>query len=268
MLASAVMTREVWEAVPDPGTAMVEPAVLGSLLDDPAPRGDGAATAHLGVWRIDTERVTDAELEAARAWLDDDERARASSHVRAELRRAYEIAHGAARRVLGAVIDVAPEAVRWGRHACPGCGEPHGRPRAEGAPVEFSLSHTPGQVLIAVADRPVGVDVEQHPADPVAVAGVLHPRETDEIGQAARGLLDGGRASVRFTRAWSRTEAYLKGIGIGLGRDPHLDYLGTDDAAVRSVGGWSVHDVAVPDGYGAAVALAGPHAAGVGGHRP
>lgn len=81
--------------------------------------------------------------------------------------------------------------------------------------MEFSLSHTPGQVLIAVADVPVGVDVERHPDDPVALAGLLHPRETDEISAAAHGTLDGGRATVRFTRAWSRTEAYLKGIASG-----------------------------------------------------
>lgn len=251
------MTREVWDAVPDPSATAVEPAVLGSLLDDPAPR-----TGRVGVWRVATDHVDDATLDAARAWLDDAERAHASSLVRAELRRAYEIAHGAARRVVGAALGLAPGEIVWGRHACPGCGEPHGRPRAEGADLEFSLSHTPGQVLVAVADLPVGVDVEQHPADPVAIAGVLHPRESAEIAAAAAGTLDGGRATVRFTRAWSRTEAYLKGIGIGLGRDPHLDYLGTDAAPARSVGGWSVHDVVVPDGYGAAVALAGPHAVG------
>ncbi|WP_278257267.1 4'-phosphopantetheinyl transferase superfamily protein [Nocardioides convexus] len=173
------------------------------------------------------------------------------------LRRAYVLAHAAARLVLGAATRTAPEDVVWGRHDCPGCGEPHGRPRAEGAAVEFSLSHTPGQVLIAVADVPVGVDVERHPDDPVALAGLLHPRETQEITAAAQGTLDGGRATVRFTRAWSRTEAYLKGIGIGLGRDPHLDYLGTDEAPGRRIAGWSVQDVLVPEGYGAAVALLG-----------
>ena len=110
-------------------------------------------------------------------------------------------------------------------------------------------------MLIAVADVAVGVDVERHPDDPVALAKLLHPRETDEIVAAAQGTLDGGRPAVRFTRAWSRTAAYLKGVGIGLGRDPHLDYLGSDEAAARTLGSWIVHDVALGEGFGAAVAV-------------
>lgn len=249
------MNRDVEQAVPDRSAIAVEPATLGSLLDVPAPRAD--AGVGLGVWRMETAQFGDDELDIGAAWLDDAERDQASSYVRAELRRAYVLAHAAARLVLGAVIDTPPAKVVWGRHPCPGCGEPHGRPRVEGAAVEFSLSHTPGQVLVAVADVAVGVDVERHPEDPVALAGLLHPRETEEIQAAASGTLDGGRASVRFTRAWSRTEAYLKGIGIGLGRDPHLDYLGTDDAPGRAIGRWSVRDVLVPEGYGAAVAVLG-----------
>lgn len=247
------MSRDVAEAVPDRSAVPVEPVTLASLQAVPEARADGS----LGVWRMETERFGDDELDLGATWLDEAERRQASSYVRAELRRAYVLAHAAARLVLGAATGVAPADVVWGRHACPGCGERHGRPRAEGAPVEFSLSHTPGQVLIAVADGPVGVDVERHPDDPVALSGLLHPRETEEITAAAHGTLDGGRATVRFTRAWSRTEAYLKGIGIGLGRDPHLDYLGTDEAPGRSIAGWAVHDVRVPEGYGAAVALLG-----------
>ncbi|TQK72920.1 4'-phosphopantetheinyl transferase superfamily protein [Nocardioides sp. SLBN-35] len=245
------MTRDVAKAVPDQQAEPVTPDVLDSLLNTSVARGAGP----VAVWRVPTESLADAELAVARDWLDEDERRQASSYVRAELRRAYEIAHAAARLVVGAVSDTPPEKVVWGRHACPGCGEPHGRPRAEGSGVEFSLSHTPGQVLVAVADVAVGVDVERHPDDPVALAKLLHPRELEEIEAAAHGTLDGGRATVRFTRAWARTEAYLKGIGIGLGRDPHLDYLGTDGAPSRSLGAWTVRDVVVPEGYGAALAL-------------
>ncbi|TNM36458.1 4'-phosphopantetheinyl transferase superfamily protein [Nocardioides albidus] len=245
------MTRDVAQAVPEPGEEPVVPVVLESVLNTSVVLpSDG-----VGVWRVPTETVGDEQLEVAREWLDEGERQQASSYVRAELRRAYVIAHVATRLVVGALSDTPPEKVVWGRHPCPGCGEPHGRPRAERSGIEFSLSHTPGQVLVAVADRPVGVDVERHPDDPVALAKLLHPDEYDEIAAAAHGTLDGGRATVRFTRAWSRTEAYLKGLGIGLGRDPHLDYLGTDDAAGRSLGAWRVRDVVVPDGYGAALAV-------------
>ncbi|MCX6398574.1 MAG: 4'-phosphopantetheinyl transferase superfamily protein [Propionibacteriales bacterium] len=243
------------EALPDRSAIAIVPATFASFLTEPAPRAIGGVG--LGVWLVDTDVIVEEELEIGRSWLDDAERKQASAYVRAELRRAYEIAHAAARLVVGAAISVPPEKVVWGRHACPGCGEPHGRPRAEGADVEFSLSHTPGQVLVAIADVPLGVDVERHPDDPVGLSGLLHPRETAEIEAAAHGTLDGGRATVRFTRAWSRTEAYLKGLGIGLGRDPHLDYLGTDEAPGRTLDGWVLTDVVVPEGYGAALAVRG-----------
>lgn len=252
---SRTMSRETSEATPDRSATAIVPETFASFLTDPAPRAtDGVG---LGMWLVDTAVIGEDELEIGRSWLDEAERKQASAYVRAELRRAYEIAHAAARLVLGAATDTPPEKVMWGRHPCPGCGEPHGRPRAEGSSVEFSLSHTPGQVLVAIADVPVGVDVERHPDDPVGLAGLLHPRETAEIKAAANGTLDGGRAAVRFTRAWSRTEAYLKGLGIGLGRDPHLDYLGTDDAPGRSLDGWVLNDVVVPEGYGAALAVRG-----------
>ena len=244
------MTRNASEVVPDRSARPVQPTILESFLGEPPAREGGS---RLGVWYVQTESFPEEELDIGRAWLDEEERQGASSYVRAELRRAYEIAHAAVRLVVGAETTTPPEKVVWGRHPCPACGEPHGRPRAEGADLEFSISHTPGAVLLAVADVAVGVDVERHADDPVALAGLLHPRETAEVLAAT----DPGEAAVRFTRAWSRTEAYLKGLGIGLGRDPHLDYLGTDAAAGRKVDGWAVRDVAVAEGYGAALALQG-----------
>lgn len=230
----------------------LSPLVMDRLLDPPPP----AATVAPGdpaVWMLPTAAVADADLEQARAWLDEDERAQAASYVRAELRRPYEIAHAAARRILGAALDVAPEDIVWGRHPCPRCGEPHGRPRVVDADVEFSLTHTPGLVLVAVADRPVGIDTERCP-EPEGLAGlvgVLHPDEAAEVGEAATP----DEAVQRFTRAWTRTEAYLKGLGVGMGRDPQLDYLGSGEQPERIIDGWRVRDVAVPEGYAAAVAV-------------
>lgn len=245
------MTRNTAEAVPDRSSRPVQPTSLDSFLTEPPGRAEEGA--RLGVWYVETASFPEAELDVGRGWLDEAERQEASSYVRADQRRAFEIAHAAARLVVGAATATPPEKVVWGRHPCPGCGEPHGRPRAEGAEVEFSISHTPGAVLIAVADVPVGVDVERHADDPVAMARLLHPRESAEVV----GTQDPDEAAARFTRAWSRTEAYLKGIGIGLGRDPHLDYLGTDAAPGRTLADWTVRDVVAPDGYGAALALRG-----------
>jgi 4'-phosphopantetheinyl transferase len=57
---------------------------------------------------------------------------------------------------------------------------------------------------------------------------------------------------------WTRKEAYLKGLGIGLGRDLRLDHVGASARGPRQVPGWAIADVAVEPGYAAAVAVAVP----------
>ncbi|GAB4009836.1 4'-phosphopantetheinyl transferase family protein [Nocardioides ultimimeridianus] len=231
----------------------LEPLVMESLFDLP-PYDVAGIPGSATVWSLTTASIPEPELVEARKWLDTDELTQAASYVRAELRRPYEIAHAAARRIVGAALGVAPESVRWGRHACPRCGEPHGRPRVEGADLEFSLSHTPGLVLVALADAPVGIDAERcpEPEGLTGLVGVLHPDEAAEVAAAETPE----EAAQRFTRAWTRTEAYLKGLGVGLGRDPQIDYLGSGEVPTRVIDGWEVRDVTVPEGYAGAVALA------------
>jgi 4'-phosphopantetheinyl transferase len=84
---------------------------------------------------------------------------------------------------------------------CSRCGgTDHGQPRIVGGHV--SLAYCPGLCVVALADAPVGVDVE--PA-----------------GAAPSGFPDIDR--------WTRTEAVLKAIGKGVRRDPAT--VGEVDAA-------------------------------------
>ncbi len=88
----------------------------------------------------------------------------------------------------------------------------HGKPYLPGGP-PFSLSHGGNLAVLAVADAPVGVDVE--PEDrpwPAAVARrVLSAGERDWL--AAEG---GGR----FLFLWTRKEAALKCAGLGFAVAP------------------------------------------------
>jgi 4'-phosphopantetheinyl transferase len=155
------------------------------------------------------------------------------------------------RQVLSRHVGIAPEELEFQLEACPNCGGPHGRPALAGADrsVQFSLSHSGDLVLVAVAGVPIGVDVEELSEEQVAadLSTRLHPAEQREITAA-------DQPRLAFTRVWTRKEAYLKGIGIGLSRGLRADYLGGTGLAALPAG-WSVLDVPVPDGYAAAVAV-------------
>ncbi|MFG2112718.1 4'-phosphopantetheinyl transferase family protein [Streptomyces sp. NPDC048718] len=190
--------------------------------------------------------------------LDAHERERAAAFRRPVDRHLYTVAHLALRTLLAGLLGARPADLVFGREPCPCCGAPHGRPvlaTPGPPPLHFSLSHTPGLVLVATAPVPVGADVEHRPA-PESVrdlVSVLHPRERAEI----EGEPEGEPRAAALGRIWARKEAYLKGLGTGLGRDPALDDLGGDP--VREPGrhpeGWAVRDLLCGPRHHGAVAL-------------
>jgi 4'-phosphopantetheinyl transferase len=168
-------------------------------------------------------------------------------------RARYVVAHAALRQLLGHYLDLAPADIVYRREACPRCGGPNGRPVVDQAPpgLHFSLSTRGHVILIAVATAPVGVDVEAVALPDVAgrVAELLHPAERAELVAAA----PSERAMV-FTRLWTRKEAYLKGVGVGVAHGLALEYLGFEGRAAAP-SDWSVLEVPVPDPYLSAAAV-------------
>jgi 4'-phosphopantetheinyl transferase len=177
--------------------------------------------------------------------LDTVEHQRMASFLRETDRRRYGFAHLALRTVLGAKLGVAPRTLEFARESCPSCGGPHGRPVLGQKPVsvEFSLSHGGELVVIGLSVEAIGVDVEPVPEDTTAaeLTPLLHPAEQASIEAESQ--------SAAFTRLWARKEAYLKGLGTGLGRD-----LAADDVS-NPIPGWSIADLPVPSGYAAALAV-------------
>ncbi|NBE54277.1 4'-phosphopantetheinyl transferase superfamily protein [Streptomyces sp. YC537] len=202
------------------------------------------------MWLVDARHPGEPD---GRALLDAEERARAERLRRPADRRLYIAAHVLLRRLLGARLDRDPAGIRYVREPCPGCGAPHGRPAVPGAPVHFSLSHSGDLALIALADRPVGVDLEAL-ADPALVNDVsrtLHPREREELTS----LPEGTSRVEAFTRCWTRKEAYLKGTGEGITGEGLVGTLvGTGEVPVAPPG-WTLTDVRVGEGYAGACSV-------------
>jgi 4'-phosphopantetheinyl transferase len=208
----------------------------------------------IDVWWFDARTVTVGP--SGLADLDRGERSRAEAFMFPADRHRYLVAHMTLRRVLASYTDTPPGQLPLGRQQCPHCG-------AAGKPVllpgpgadtvpSFSLAHSGDMVIVAVAGRPVGVDVERDAAGCVcSLAGALHPAD----GAWLAGLGEPERHGAIIT-CWVRAEAVLKctgqGIGHGLGGFPVRP-----EAVGPGVNGCTVRQLTAPPGYRAAVALAG-----------
>lgn len=182
--------------------------------------------------------------------LDHDERRRMQAYRRFDDALTYAHAHVALRQLVSERVAIAPAELRFSRDTCPACGEPHGRPivdRCLHETIEFSLSRGPRCYAVTVAEKAVGIDIELEPRSRATteLTGLLHLAERREI-------LAGGEAqrSRRFTRIWTRKEAYLKGLGVGLSRGLAIDDL------TKEPPGWTIADRPLPQRCHVAVAVA------------
>lgn len=155
-------------------------------------------------WVVATSAVPWARLEAlGHGLLDADERCRAERlHFTAD-RHAYVLAHALRRLVLGEVLGRDPAALSFVR-------DDHGRPHLNAAPRApfFSLSHTRAGVAFAVADHPVGIDIE---SAEIANLDLTLLRKFIDRESAACGEHEGD-----FATCWTAMEAFWKARGTGL----------------------------------------------------
>ncbi|WP_053729683.1 4'-phosphopantetheinyl transferase family protein [Streptomyces sp. WM6378] len=207
------------------------------------------------VWRIPLTAPPPL-LARLSAVLDAEERRRGAAAAFVDTRRRHTVSHGAMRHILGHYLDRPPKDLIF-RHG------DWGKPELAGhEELRFSLSHCDDLALLAVtAGRDVGVDVERvHGDDRTRLADRHFPPDEAAWVRAA----GGGRAeaAARFARLWTRKEAWVKAAGGRLLENFHLPVSGPDigalqDPAGRLPGSWRLSGLPAPDGYAAALALAG-----------
>ncbi len=159
-------------------------------------------------------------------------------------RRRFVMGRGILRTILGRYVG------RPAGELALGSG-PHGKPRLdiEGEPpVEFNVAHSDDLAVYAVTRTgPVGIDVERVrdvPEWAEIASACFTPTEQARIHPGA-----GPPRRQDFFRAWTRHEALLKGMGVGLG--------GARPPASGPDGGpepWVIHDVHLENGYVGALA--------------
>ncbi|MDB5649564.1 MAG: 4-phosphopantetheinyl transferase [Hyphomicrobiales bacterium] len=153
--------------------------------------------------------LADTRPDELRAMLDADELARADRLRLPAERDLFIAAHGLMRRVLGHYTKAEPASLRFDV-------EQHGKPllRGPGMP-QFNLSHSGDWGLLAVAqETPVGVDLEQIRDIPDWEAVAKANFASGEIAALAR--IDPAAQLKAFYACWTRKEAVVKALGLGV----------------------------------------------------
>jgi 4'-phosphopantetheinyl transferase len=187
--------------------------------------------------------------------LSADERARAERFHFARDRDAYIRARGTSRRLLSEYLSLSPSAIVFTYGA-------QGKPAVAGQQdLQFNLAHSGDYALYAFcAGAQVGVDIERM-------------RKMDDQESLARRFfcaeeyaelmtLSGEARARAFFAGWTRKEAFLKALGVGLTKALHSFRVSLlPDAPARLLSGasdeWTLFDFPQVDGYGAAVAIEG-----------
>ena len=231
------------------------------------------------MWRLGPEQLAAAADEGMaarhsdwRTMLSIAEQRRADAFRAEQHGRDYLVAHVGLRVVLGRLVQAPPALLRFS--AKDGV-KPSLMADWETSPeqldLRFNLSHTQGAVLIAVAEGfEVGVDVErQRPLEDLE--GMARTVMSDMESAHWQRLSPELRCQA-FYRLWTRKEAYLKAIGLGLFRDLHEVTVPVspgslaEPAVVTDQNGdgvWSVLDVPVWEGFSASLCWQGASAVGV-----
>jgi 4'-phosphopantetheinyl transferase len=200
------------------------------------------------VWRMRIAPDQFGAWQSRTATLSQEEQARAERFRFEHDRIAFQSAHIQLRAVLSRYASAAPAALTFTHNT-------NGKPALQSSGLQFNLSHAGDWALCAVCiTQPIGVDIERirpMPDRDDVAAQVFTPQE--------RATLHGGddERDRAFFRLWTAKEAYIKGIGVGLGMDLQRFSVAdtgliADSAAPTPA--WRVQWLNPADGYAGALA--------------
>ncbi|HVU32194.1 MAG TPA: 4'-phosphopantetheinyl transferase superfamily protein [Opitutaceae bacterium] len=196
------------------------------------------------VWRAALDGVPDRLLAESEVLLSADERHRAAEFFFERDRRRFIVGRGILRLLLARYLDrpAADIRFRYGPNGKPALAETPPRP------LHFNLAHSDAIAVYAFTGvGEVGVDVERvrELPDWEQIAATYFSRAENARLRAA----PPDRRQQAFFEAWTRQEAWLKAVGVGLGGSPG----GPTDTVGEP--GFSIHPLAIDEGYAGAVAV-------------
>jgi 4'-phosphopantetheinyl transferase len=214
------------------------------------------------VWRANIDQPSQIVQELGKT-LSEGELTRARRFAFQRDRSRFIASHGILRQILGNYLNTEPAQLEFGYQVW---GKPYLSGRFETSGIRFNFSHSRSMALFAFAhEREVGIDLEfiQYQPDLDRIASkYFSPNEYELLKGLPRGQ------EVRaFFACWTRREAYLKALGVGLtyptdGFDVSMapgetpDVLRVQDNPYESAR-WRLEALYPAPGYAAALAVEG-----------
>ncbi len=165
------------------------------------------AADEVHVWAVSLA-VGPERLAQLTALLDEEERRRAARFAHQPSREQFVITRASLRTLLGRYLDLPPQAVRFST-------EPLGKPALVSEALHFNVSHTQGMALMAMTRiGPIGIDIEEsrkYPSHRDIAGRFFSPAEVEALRSLPEEASD-----EAFFQVWTRKEAFLKALGMGL----------------------------------------------------
>lgn len=180
----------------------------------------------IAVWYRRTASITEEDLRQVVEVLSSDEQARCDRFRTFPLRRDFGAAHHLLRMALSTYAQRDPKDWQFGRDLL---GRPVVVSPRNGDIPAFSLTHTDGVVACALADVPVGIDVERCDRPPQSVEALTDYLSQLEIEELSR-CFEADR-NTRLMELWTLKEACAKVLGEGLSRSFRSISISFDDSA-------------------------------------
>jgi 4'-phosphopantetheinyl transferase len=209
----------------------------------------------LHIWKIELDH-DDGQGQSLMALLSNDEQIKADRYRFEKQRRRYIAGRTALRNILGGYLGRAPETLRFAYND-------HGKPSLANvySGLRFNVSHS-GETMLAafVLNSEIGIDIEAIQQN-IDYMGICQRWFSVQESNILWDLPEEKRIGA-FFRTWTRKEAYIKALGIGLSDSLNRFSVNETSPALlehqdslQKIESWQIHDIEISSAYSAAVAI-------------
>ncbi len=181
--------------------------------------------AGVDVWRIDIPSQLE-HLEHYQRLLSPDEQQRAGRYHHQKDRERFTVSRGILRMLLGSYLDLPAAAIAFGTG-------PNKKPFIiQNQNLHYNTAHSGDRILIAIANAPVGVDIEQMLPDFPYTDLLEHSFSQHEIST----IKNTEKPLDTFYVLWTRKEALLKATAKGIDDDlPQIPCMDGEHTAAEEI---------------------------------